>query len=147
MNTYMYSAENNAFIPKQFVDDYVAAGWDLDSLKDVSDDIYNEFRSDKEGFTRAVGDDDLPLWVPLPPPVPPAREELIQQTDAQKQSLMAEAGEKISVLQDAVDLEMTTPGEESALKEWKIYRVLLSRVDTSLGAGVVWPTPPVSPAR
>ncbi len=40
MNTYMYSTENNAFIPKQFLDDYVAAGWDLDSLKDVSDDMH-----------------------------------------------------------------------------------------------------------
>ncbi|EFE24676.1 hypothetical protein EDWATA_00396 [Edwardsiella tarda ATCC 23685] len=39
------------------------------------------------------------------------------------------------------------PEEESALKEWKIYRVLLNRVDTSLGAAVVWPTPPASPAR
>lgn len=142
----MYSAENNAFIPKQFVDDYVAAGWDLDSLKDVSDELYNEFRSDKDGFTRAVGDDDLPSWVPLPPPVPPTKEELVQQAESQKQSLMAEAGEKISVLQDAVDLVMATPEEESALKEWKKYRVLLNRVDTSLGAAAVWPTPPASPA-
>ncbi|HDF2326532.1 TPA: tail fiber assembly protein [Morganella morganii] len=32
------------------------------------------------------------------------------------------------------------------MKERKIYRVLLNRVDTSLGAAVVWPTPPASPA-
>ncbi|WP_176489256.1 tail fiber assembly protein, partial [Morganella morganii] len=48
----------------------------------------------------------------------------------------------IDPLQDAVELEMATPEEESALKEWKKYRVLLSRVDTSLGSDVAWPIRP-----
>ena len=73
----------------------------------------------------------------------------LAQADAeiQKQALMAEASDIIAPLQDAVDLDMATPDEESALKEWKKYRVLLNRVDTSPGVGVVWPTRPASPAR
>ncbi|ENZ2777217.1 tail fiber assembly protein [Salmonella enterica] len=78
---------------------------------------------------------------------PKTKEQLIAEAEAQKQSLLAEAAEAIAPLQDAVDFGMATPEEEAALKEWKIYRVLLNRVDTSLGAAVVWPTPPASPAR
>ena len=41
---------------------------------------------------------------------------------------MAAANQHIAVLQDAVDLEMATAEEEAALKNWKRYRVLLSRL-------------------
>ena len=41
---------------------------------------------------------------------------------------MAAANQHIAVLQDAVDLAMATPEEEAALKSWKRYRVLLSRL-------------------
>ena len=41
---------------------------------------------------------------------------------------MAEANRQIAVLQDAVDLEMATAEEEAALKSWRRYRVLLSRL-------------------
>lgn len=74
------------------------------------------------------------------PPV--TKEQQIDLAEGKKRILMAEARDKISVLEDAVDLGMATPEEESALKEWKKYRVLLSRVDASLGAAVVWATPP-----
>ena len=43
---------------------------------------------------------------------------------------MAEANLRISVLQDAVDLEMATAEEEAALKSWRRYRVLLSRAQS-----------------
>ena len=41
---------------------------------------------------------------------------------------MAAANQHIAVLQDAVDLEMATAEEEAALKSWRRYRVLLSRL-------------------
>lgn len=69
-------------------------------------------------------------------------EQLIEQAEAQKQYLIAEAATTIAPLQYAVDLDIATPKEISALKEWKTYRVMLNRVDTSLGADVVWPTRP-----
>lgn len=77
---------------------------------------------------------------------PPTKEQLIEQAEAKKQHLLSEAAEAIAPLQDAVDLDMATPEEEALLKEWKKYRVMLNRVDASLGADVVWPTPPASPA-
>lgn len=74
------------------------------------------------------------------PPV--TREQQIAMAEGEKQRLMSEAGEKISVLQDAVDLDMATPEEESVLKEWKKYRVLLNRVDTSSAPDIDWPVKP-----
>lgn len=66
----------------------------------------------------------------------------IAEAEAKKQGLLAEATVIIDPLQDAVELEMATSEEESALKEWKKYRVQLSRVDTSLGSDVAWPIRP-----
>ena len=51
-------------------------------------------------------------------------------TDAEVAAGMAEANLKIAVLQDAVDLELATPEEEAALKSWRRYRVLLSRLQS-----------------
>lgn len=42
---------------------------------------------------------------------------------------LAAANQQIAVLQDAVDLEMATAEEEAQLKEWKKYRVLLTRAN------------------
>lgn len=64
--------------------------------------------------------------------------------EIQKQALMAEASDVIAPLQDAVDLDMATPEEESALKEWKKYRVLLNRVDTSTAPDIIWPVKPTA---
>ena len=43
---------------------------------------------------------------------------------------MAAANQHIAVLQDAFDLDMATAEEEAALKNWKRYRVLLSRAQS-----------------
>ncbi|EKK4595233.1 tail fiber assembly protein, partial [Escherichia coli] len=45
--------------------------------------------------------------------------------------------------QDAVDAGIATDEETSILTEWKKYRVLLMRVDTSTAPDIEWPTPPV----
>ncbi|WP_445375028.1 tail fiber assembly protein [Photorhabdus tasmaniensis] len=45
--------------------------------------------------------------------------------------MLQQANETLSLLQNSVDLEVATEAEEAALLEWKKYRVLLSRVDTS----------------
>ncbi|EMD6813377.1 tail fiber assembly protein [Citrobacter koseri] len=55
----------------------------------------------------------------------------IREAEATKNSLMQTANEKITLLQDAVDLDMATDEEKELLLKWKKYRVLLSRVDTS----------------
>ena len=75
------------------------------------------------------------------------KESDIASAEAQKQYLLSEATAIIAPLQDAVDLDIATPEEISVLKEWKTYRVMLNRVDTSPGADVIWPMPPASRAR
>lgn len=59
------------------------------------------------------------------------KEDLISQAEQQKANLIAEASQTISILQDAVDLDMATDEERTQLTTLKKYRVLLSRVDTS----------------
>ncbi len=51
------------------------------------------------------------------------------------------ASEKIAPLQDAVDLDIATDDEKAQLDEWKKYRVLVNRVDTT---SPDWPDVPVS---
>lgn len=82
-----------------------------------------------------------------PPPL--TEEELANQNSlaitanvGMKALLMEQASQKISVLQDAVDLEMATDEEAAALPLWKKYRVLLSRIDANTASQVDWPQQP-----
>ncbi|WP_445497383.1 tail fiber assembly protein [Photorhabdus sp. SF281] len=66
----------------------------------------------------------------------------INDAKQQQATLLQQANETLSLLQDSVDLEVATEAEEAALLEWKKYRVLLSRVDTSLAPDIEWPKMP-----
>lgn len=77
-----------------------------------------------------------------PPALEATKEYLIAQAEQQKSSFLSEASQKISILQDAVDLDMATDAETAALPLWKKYRVLLSRVDTSTAPDIEWPVSP-----
>lgn len=61
---------------------------------------------------------------------------------AMKSALMSEAGQKISIFQDAVDLDMATEQEVQSLKDWKKYRVLLNRIDPNTDEYIKWPAIP-----
>ena len=50
--------------------------------------------------------------------------------DAEVAAGLAEAARQIAVLQDAVDLAIATEAEAQAHKDWRRYRVLLSRVQS-----------------
>lgn len=66
----------------------------------------------------------------------------IAEATAKKVALIKGAAEKIDPLQDAVDLDMATDEEKSRCDAWRKYRVLLTRVDTSLAPDISWPEPP-----
>ena len=68
--------------------------------------------------------------------------ELIAQAEETRAQLMAEANQKITPLQDALDVGIATDEELTQLKAWKTYRVLLNRVDTSTAPDVDWPVAP-----
>lgn len=59
--------------------------------------------------------------------------------DVQKKQLITQVSADISILQDAVTLNMATDEEKSRLTSLQAYRVLLNRVDTSLAPDIVWP--------
>ncbi|PLL92141.1 tail fiber assembly protein, partial [Klebsiella michiganensis] len=59
--------------------------------------------------------------------------------DMQKKTLIAQASADISILHDAITLNMATDDEKSRLTAFQAYRVLLNRVDTSLAPDIVWP--------
>ncbi|MFP1534484.1 tail fiber assembly protein [Klebsiella quasipneumoniae] len=59
--------------------------------------------------------------------------------DQQKKELIAQVTADISILHDAVALNMATDEEKSRLTSLQAYRVLLNRVDTSLAPNIVWP--------
>ncbi|MFW5401370.1 tail fiber assembly protein [Yersinia sp. 1252 StPb PI] len=77
-----------------------------------------------------------------PPEPEPTHDEVVAMAFAKKSSLMQIASEKISILQDAVDLEMAKTEEIAQLKAWKKYRVLLMRIDTSKAPDIEWPVSP-----
>lgn len=78
----------------------------------------------------------------LAEPAPPAPEKIIQIAAEQKNRLMDEANIALLPLQDAVDLGIATEFESSLLIEWKKYRVLLNRIDTSKAPNIEWPEVP-----
>ena len=144
--SYYFSADRGGFISAAFKDDgtYTEQTWPTDAVL-CTDNEVETYRGQQAPDGKVLGSKKgRPAWIDAPKPT---NEELIMLAESRKQSLMAEATAAIDPLRDAVDLGMATTEEESALKEWKTYRVILNRIDTSLGADVVWPTPPVSPAR
>lgn len=63
----------------------------------------------------------------------------IAAADQQKKELISQVTADISILQDAVALNMATDEEKSQLTSLQGYRVLLYRVDTSLATDIIWP--------
>ncbi|EHG6000965.1 phage tail fiber assembly protein [Escherichia coli] len=67
---------------------------------------------------------------------------LVRAAESQKKELLRNASEIITILQDAVDLSIATKEEIILLNEWKMYRILLNRIDTSITLNIQWPTSP-----
>ncbi|MDI7502360.1 tail fiber assembly protein [Cronobacter dublinensis] len=67
-----------------------------------------------------------------------------QQAEAaeKKGALMNKASNDISLLQDAVDLDMATEKEAAKLIALKRYRVLLNRLDVATAPDITWPEAP-----
>ncbi|MFH2497050.1 tail fiber assembly protein [Morganella morganii] len=110
---------------------------DFDNEKEQVPAIFFEIDGKIKGMHKMTKKE---VEVHINPPV--TKEQLIAEAEARKQALIAEANAAITPLQDAVDLGMITPVEEAALKEWKIYRVLLSRVNASTAPDTIWPVKP-----
>ncbi|EYU15783.1 tail fiber assembly protein [Photorhabdus aegyptia] len=139
---YVFSALNKSFYPLLLQQNYIESGsWPNDPLP-VTDDIFNEFSGIPPiGKILSSGENGLPCWEDIPPPT---KEELIFIAESQKTQFISLANEKITPLSDAVELDIATDEEMLLLKEWKKYRVMLNRVDTSNAPEIDWPIKPLS---
>ena len=144
MTNYKYSAKNDVFIPTSFIAEYEKSGWDFSDAIDVDDDVYLEFITPPAGKVRVAGKDGLPAWEDIPPPT---KAELTGQAELKKQTLITEASQKTQLWQTQLMLDILTEEDKASLKEWMLYVQEVQAVDPSLGADVVWPTPPASLAR
>ncbi|WER23632.1 tail fiber assembly protein [Providencia stuartii] len=67
---------------------------------------------------------------------------LIEQAEQEKSQRLNEANNTLTYLQDSADTGLATDEETMQLTEWKKYRVLLNRVDTSTAPDIEWPEKP-----
>ena len=74
-------------------------------------------------------------------PIKISDEQILLQNQLRKTALIKDANEKIAIIQDVIDLDMCESNEEEQLKQWKKYRILLTRVDAS-DINVVFPSKP-----
>ncbi|MGK8935309.1 tail fiber assembly protein [Pluralibacter gergoviae] len=97
-----------------------------------------------DGVTSLAPDGSYQKWDGSQWVADPDAEKQAQVRDAEsmKKALMQAAGETISTLQDAVELELATDDETTQLEQWKKYRVLLNRIDTSAAPDIAWPEQP-----
>lgn len=125
---YFFSAENNAFYPAALKKLYVEAGsWPTDLIA-VDDAIYNQFivESSPVGKIMTANEAGYPIWVDIPERT---KEDIIEGRTYKKQQLLKESSNNIDILQDASDCEIATDDEKALLLTWKVYRVLLNRID------------------
>ena len=139
MSNYKYSAKNDVFIPASFIAEYEEAGWDFSDAIDVDDDVYLEFINPPAGKVRVAGKDGLPAWEDIPPPT---KEQLIEQTEAKKQSLIAEVNTETEMLRAKLALGRIKDDEKALLNAWLDYLDELEAVDVSTAPDVIWPEPP-----
>lgn len=150
MNKYIFCVNNNKYVPP------CAGFWPLNE-RDLYPNTFPDTgvevdEATKEQYSGAapegkrLGADKKgkPAWIDIPPP---PKEQLIEQAEAQKQYLIAEASQKTQLWQTQLMLDIITEEDKASLKEWMLYVQEVQAVDPSLGAAVSWPTPPASPAR
>lgn len=134
---YFWSAKENGFYPESMKELYENSpdGWPEDAVE-ISEELYNSLlEGQSRGKVIASGHDGKPL---LSDPV-------IDHTalaEAEKSRLGNKAEEMILPLQRAVKYGIASEEEMARLKEWEIFSVELSRVDTSLAPEIEWPEPP-----
>lgn len=142
---YNYSALKNKFYPTHLRGEYEKNGmWPADCI-DIDGSVFTEFTGvPPTNQMRIPGDNGLPAWGNIPPPSDEdIKADEVAEAERKKLALKAVVDTEISWRQDAVDAGIATAEEAAALAEWKKYRVLLMRVDTSKAPNIEWPPVPV----
>ncbi|EPC3544556.1 tail fiber assembly protein [Aeromonas hydrophila] len=85
-----------------------------------------------------VWDEDLCAWVK---DVEAESTWQLQQSEKQRNVLIAESNQQIAILTDAVELGIATEAEQASCTAWRQYRVLLSRLNLAQQP-IEWPSKP-----
>lgn len=108
-----------------------------DRQVEITDDYWAELVIGQAGGKVIVANESG--YPELSDPAPLTNEQLVTAAEQKKTALRMTADSEIAWRQDAVDAGMATTEEAADLSEWKKYRVLLMRVDTS---NPQWPAMP-----
>ncbi|WP_070887495.1 tail fiber assembly protein [Pseudomonas argentinensis] len=110
----------------------------------ISAELFAQVVNDRPAEKIVVTDaDGMPA---LADPPPPNTEQLAASATATRSHKLEEAAKEIAPLQDAVDVGMATAAEQAKLNAWKVYRVLLSRIEQqpSYPHIIAWPSSPAN---
>lgn len=136
--TILFSPATCSFYASEWEREYRNANnWPKD-LSPVSDEVYMYYRQQAPSGKILSSQGGSPCWAEASPPTDQEKREA---AEAQQKRLRAIADAEIAWRQDAEDAGIATPEESAALAEWKKFRVLLMRVDTS---EPIWPEAPAS---
>ncbi|MHB0661292.1 tail fiber assembly protein [Escherichia coli] len=137
--TYVWSASNNAFFEKDQLERFISAGWELNDIVDVGDELFNEFVEPPAGKVRVVKN-GFPAWDDIPEP---PREELISYAEQQKQLRIDEALQSISVIQLKLQAgRKLTDKETLRLNQTLDYIDEVVATDTANAPDIEWPVKP-----
>lgn len=75
---------------------------------------------------------------------PPTKEQLIIKAAYDKQTLIAEAMQKIQLWQTQIMLGIITEEDKTKLKEWMLYVQKVQATDVSAAPDIHWPVKPFS---
>ncbi|WP_272902999.1 tail fiber assembly protein [Xenorhabdus sp. Sc-CR9] len=106
---------------------------EYDAIRPVFFDIREKLKSMKKMTAKEVE-------AHINPPM--SKEQHIVIAESQKRQLLKVAREKIDICQDAVNLDIATDEEKTALTAWRKYRVLLNRIDCTDVPDINWPEQP-----
>lgn len=129
-----YCALNNGFYGDNTPDDKIPG-----SFVHISNDEGQRILDSQINGQIQPDDNGFPVLVPYPELT---KDEQQERAEQKRRSLKSVADTEISWRQDAVDAGIATEEETAALSEWKKYRVLLMRVDTTTAPNISWPVKP-----
>ncbi len=139
MNTYVWSAKKNQFLPVSLQDSYVAAGSWPDDTVDISDELAATFmETPPAGKNRGVVD-GMPAWLDVPPPTP---EQYVQQAERQKSGLLNDANNITDDWRTELALGIISDEDKASLISWMQYIKAVKAVDTSKAPNLAWPPLP-----
>lgn len=138
--SYGFSASTCAFYVYEDIESYKKYGNWPDDVKPISDEVWEKYCvQGPQGKVRGANKDGLPSWVDAPKP---GKEELIFIARSEKARLTETAKDKTEILVYAVELGIASNAEKERLKKWKMYRILLDRVQPDDAPDIDWPVVP-----